>query len=121
MITKKMLLGLSLSSLLAFSATNTFAEVGFCSNVEVVTAGSAIGGLIVKLRSNRNDCTPAFTTGTELHFILDNTTNKGNGMLAAALSAQASGQKVTIITKVPNTYTNMGNLLAVYAQAQDTL
>jgi hypothetical protein len=121
MTTKKMVLGLGLGlcSLLAFSATNSYAENGFCSGGKVLQAGArSTGGKFVQILNTRTDCgTPVWPQNTARTFFLDDTGAQANAMLAAALSAQATGTRVVIISLVPNVYTNGGSLQFVTAQA----
>ena len=113
---KKIFMGLSLCALVAISATDSNAESGFCSNVDILYVGATDLGTVFNTRSNRNDCTAEFTAGTERRFIIDAAAGKDKELLATVLAAQAGGLKVTIIPKVSNRYTQNATMRGIYAQ-----
>ncbi len=103
------------SAFLVIFATNAYSENGFCSNVTVAKAGASDSGPAVALtNTNTTSQCGNWVQGSTLWFKLDNTNNTANAMLAAALSAKASGQKITVVSKSGNTYASWGNLTAVY-------
>jgi hypothetical protein len=113
MKTKMILMGLGLCSLLAIPSTNALAEDGYCSNVQVLQAGnSTYAGKVLKLRNTDKVC-GSWAVGTDLYFLLPEP--QANGMLAAALSAQAAGGKIVIVPAEGNSgFTSLGSLAAVY-------
>lgn len=117
MTTKKMVLGLGLGlcSLLAFSATNSYAEAGFCSRVKVLQAGARAGQKFVQVQTTRNDCVGWALNSTRILFLSD-TNLQANAMLAAALSAQATGGMVLVISTVPDNYNNGQSLQSLSSQ-----
>jgi hypothetical protein len=120
MMTKKLLMGLGVFSLLAIPAINASA-LGVCTNVEVTEAGAAYTGKVVKLKNMSGaNCGTAGTlwaNGVELYFFLDTpTSTQASAMLAAALSAQATGNKVTVILKSGDDFTQWKQLGALYAK-----
>ena len=114
MMIKKLLMGFGLCSVLAFPATNALAN---CS-AEVIQAGSANAGKVVKLKNISLANCGTWAMQQERYFLLDNTTaGNANGMLAAALSAQASGNTVFVIPKAGGSaYIEWSSLQAVYSQ-----
>ena len=113
MMTKKILLGLGLCSLMAFPVANAQAEVGFCSNGQVVSAGAFGTGKAVQLRNTRTDC-QGWPNGTSRTFILDEAGGQGSAMLAAALAAQAAASPVLIISQNAS-FANGSTLSLIYS------
>jgi hypothetical protein len=116
MMTKKILLGLGLCSLLAFPAVNAQAEAGYCSNGVVTMVGAFEAGNAVTIRNTRTDCV-GWANGAVRAFALDDSGGRANEMLAAAMAAQASGGNVLIISQSP-TFANNSVLVLLYAQAE---
>ncbi len=115
---KNLTVALSFCSLFALSsAQDSFAENAYCSGVEVIFAGSHSLGKIVNLKNTRTDC-GNWALGSTLFFLLDDSTKNANAMLAAALSAQASGGTVLIVPidgSQGGIYSNYSTLTALYA------
>jgi hypothetical protein len=116
MMTKKILLGLGLCSLLAFPAANAKAEAGFCSNGQVVMAGSFGTGTAVTVRNTRTDCA-GWPQGTTRAFSISDAGGQANEMLATALAAQAAGGNVLIISQSP-TFADNSVVVLIYAQSE---
>ena len=114
MMIKKILMGFGLCSLLAFPATNAQAN---CS-AQVIQAGSANAGKVVKLKNISIANCGTWIVQQDRYFLLDNTAaGNANGMLAAALSAQASGNTVFVVPKAGGSaYTEWSSLQALYSQ-----
>ena len=114
MKTKNILMGLvGLCWLLALNATNAFAN---CPS-QVIQAGAATGGKIVRLKNISGANCGSWANQTDRYLVLNNLNNNANAMLAAALSAQASGNTIVAIPSVGTNYTEWSSLQAVYAQA----
>lgn len=115
MMTKKIVLGLGLCSLLAFPVANAQAEVGgFCTGGVVVAAGAFSGGKAVQIRNTRTDC-GTWANGTARNFQLDDSGGQANAMLAAALAAQSAQLPVVIVSQNVN-YAEGSKLTLLYAQ-----
>ena len=110
---KKLIL-LSTCTLIGLFATChfSFAENGWCSNVEVISAGAKTKANVVLLLNTRNDCGD-WPINTKRWFNLDNSDGFAKSMLAAAMSALAMDGNLTIISKVKNNYPTWGSLTHV--------
>ena len=116
MMTKKILLGLGLCSLLAFPAVNAKAEAGYCSNGVVVMTGSFATGNAVTIRNTRADCA-GWPQGTTRAFAISDAGGQANEMLAAALAAQAAGGNVLVISQSP-TFADNSVITLLYNQSE---
>jgi hypothetical protein len=115
MMTKKLLMSLGVCSLLAFPAINANA-LGFCTDTQVLLAGSNSTGKVVQLKNTSNaTCGTNWASGATQLFYLDNVTGNANAMLAAALSAQASGAKVYVVLKAGDAFNQWSTLGSLYA------
>ena len=115
MMTKKILLGLGLCSLLAFPVANAQAENGFCSGGQVLSAGTNLGTISVQILNTRSDC-GTWGQGTGRTFFINDTNGQANAMLATALAAQASQATVIVATANPN-FTDGSFLTLLFSQS----
>ncbi len=115
MFIKKNIIGLVLFAALVVPA-KSYAESGFCSNVEVIKVGAKDTGKVVLLKNTNTTSTCGnWPLNESRWFVLDNTNGEANSMLAAAILAKSTGQKVLVASKNTNNYTSWSSLVAVYS------
>lgn len=116
---KKILVGLGLCSLLAFPAT--YVTAATCSNVQVLEAGGTAIGKVVKLKNMTGaQCGTNWAANAEVYFLLDTTSANANSMLAAALSAQATGSNVLVVNKSGDSFAQWSQIGTLYAKTTVT-
>ncbi len=95
---KKLLLHFGFFIFLTFALTHScFAESNgaYCSGAKVLLSGSSTNQKQLLLQHQRIDC-GEWPANTPKWFSLDNSGNNANAMLAAALTAHATGKTVTV-------------------------
>lgn len=71
----------------------------WCSDVKVIEAGATSTAKAIYVMNQRTDCGPDWALNTGRWFVLDDSGSNANAMLAAVLTAQASGRTITIVGK----------------------
>ena len=71
----------------------------WCSNVKVLGAGASSTSKLIYVRNQRSDCGSEWPLNTQRWFVLDDSGSNASAMLAAALTAEATGRTIVIIGK----------------------
>lgn len=87
--------------LMCASWGNAYAENDgdWCTGVIVLGAGANTTSKVVRLKHTRSDCGAEWPANTPRWFILDDSHSNASAMLAAALTAQATGKTLIVVAR----------------------